>query len=635
MNSATWLDMVNLVAIFTIYAVSVNLIVGYAGIPAVIPTAFGAVGGYGAAYLVTVQGWSPVWALILGVAGGGLIGLVLSGPSLRLSMEYVILLTFAGAYVILGVIANIDALGGPAGIYVTKLEVFGHPFDGLGDYVPWLVGFAVLAYLLSRRMADSVHGLVLKGIREDPLAAAACGFNTVGARTSAFILSAALSGLAGGLHVLYIAVASPGVFGFTQGIMLVTMVIIGGLGRPIGPVVGAVLVTATPRLLENLGGFSEQQSAQVQQVVFGLLLIAIVILRPSGIVPELPTRLVRRRVRQAGLGPAGRAAPPPAGSGAPSREAPPGEAEFRENEVSEADLEVVSTVEVDPPDPGGPSGEPVVAVSARQLRKRFGGLVVADGFDFELPAGQVVGLVGPNGAGKTTLFNLLTGAVRADSGAVSIFGEPVTGRRVDQIVGHGLVRTFQEVRLFPALTVYENVLLGAARPRTASFWRTFLAPGAVRRETEDALDRAAAALRLVSMEQKAMEPASSLSFGEQKLVALARAVATDAKVLLLDEPAAGVGTDIAGQILELIAGLGQQGVTVLLVEHNLEVVREVATSVYYLEAGSIRAHGTYEELTSDPELAASYFGTVAEASLDTVPDPAPDPVSAASDRSVR
>jgi branched-chain amino acid transport system permease protein len=250
------------------------------------------------------------------------------------------------------------------------------------------------------------------------------------------------------------------------------------------------------------------------------------------------------------------------------------------------------------------------------VNKRFGGVVAANDVDLDLPPGIITTLVGPNGAGKTTLFNLLTGAVRPDSGAVTLFGEGVTGRRIDQIAGLGLVRTFQEVRLFPALTVYENVLLGAARPRTAALWRTILAPRPVHAETEDALDRAAAALRLVSMEHKAMETASALSFGEQKLVALARAVASDAKVLLLDEPAAGVGTDIARQILDLIAGLGRQGVTVLLVEHNLEVVREVATSVYYLEAGSIRAHGTYEELTSDPELTASYFGTVADAPIE-------------------
>lgn len=623
MNSATWIDMVNLVAIFTVYAVSVNLIVGYAGIPAVVPAAFGAVGGYASGYLVTVQGWSPVLALVAGVIGGGLIGLVLSGPSLRLSMEYVILLTFAGAYVILGVIANIPELGGPGGLFLPKLEVLGYSLDTLGSYVPWLVGIAALSYLISRRIADSLHGLVLKGIREDPLAAAACGFNTVSARTTTFVMSAALSGLAGGLHVLYIAVASPAVFGFTQGIILVTMVIVGGLGRPIGPVVGAVLVTATPRLLQNLGGFSEQQSAQVQQVIFGLLLIAVIMLRPAGIVAEIPSRLVRRRARREGF----MAAPAPEVGVCPApphgADASPGEAEVLVHEVSEVDLETVVVAADAEPDMtsvhGRAPGDVQIAISAKELRKKFGGLVVADGFDFELPTGGVVGLVGPNGAGKTTLFNLLSGAIRPDSGAVSLFGEDVTGRRADQIVGHGLVRTFQEVRLFPALTVYENVLLGAARPRTASLLRTLVAPRAVRTETQEALDRAAAALRLVSMEHKAMERASSLSFGEQKLVALARAVATDAKVLLLDEPAAGVGTEIARQILDLIAGLGRQGVTVLLVEHNLEVVREVATSVYYLEAGGIRAHGTYEELTSDPQLAASYFGTVAEVMPDAAP----------------
>jgi branched-chain amino acid transport system permease protein len=582
MNAAVWADVANLAAIYTIYAVSVNLLVGWAGIPAVVPTAFGAVGGYIAAWLVVSHNWPTPWAALAGLIAGGIVGLVLSGPSLLLSIEYVILLTVAAAYVIIGVLQNIPDFGGPGGLFVSNLTVFGEHLNGVDAYLPWLIGAAILAYLLVRWIGDSPFGIVLKGIREDELAVGACGFNTVRARTIAFTISTALAGFAGALYVFYEAVASPEAFSFTEGILVVTMVIIGGLGRTIGPVIGAVFIEATPRVLQNLAGFSASTSAELQQIIFGLLLVAIIILRPRGVLTERPSPIVRRAKAR-----------PAAAAGAAGIVSVASRA-------AQAQHEVVPT--------GPATAEPHSVLSARALRKRFGGLVVADGFDFDLPAGQIVGLVGPNGAGKTTLFNLLTGTLRADGGSVALFGRDITGRRIDQIVGFGLARSFQDVRLIPSLTALENVFLGAVDQRTTALWRSIVARRAVRRETAGALERAEAALETVSMRDKALVQSSTLSFGEQKLVALARTIATGADVLLLDEPAAGVGTAFAQKVLALIKQLGEEGKTILLVEHNLEVVRNVATSVYYLANGGIRAHGTYEELTSNPELAESYFG---------------------------
>jgi branched-chain amino acid transport system permease protein len=585
MNAAVWADVANLAAIYTIYAVSVNLLVGWAGIPAVVPTAFGAVGGYIAAWLVVSHSWPTPLAALAGLIAGGIVGLVLSGPSLLLSIEYVILLTVAAAYVIIGVLQNIPDFGGPGGLFVSNLTVFGEHLNGVDAYLPWLIGAAILAYLLVRWIGDSAFGIVLKGIREDELAVGACGFNTVRARTIAFTISTALAGFAGALDVFYEAVASPGGFSFTEGILVVTMVIIGGLGRTVGPVIGAVFIEATPRILQNLAGFSASTSAELQQIIFGLLLVGIIILRPRGVLTERPSPIVRRRK---------------AWRDRPAADAGAAGIVSVASRAAEAQPEVVP--------PGLATREPHSVLSARALRKRFGGLVVADGFDFDLPAGHIVGLVGPNGAGKTTLFNLLTGTLRADGGSVALFGRDITGRRIDQIVGFGMARSFQDVRLIPSLTALENVFLGAVDQRTTALWRSILARRAVRRETASALERAEAALETVSMRDKALVQSSTLSFGEQKLVALARTIATGANVLLLDEPAAGVGTAFAHKVLALIKQLGEEGKTILLVEHNLEVVRNVATSVYYLANGGIRAHGTYEELTSNPELAESYFG---------------------------
>jgi branched-chain amino acid transport system permease protein len=607
-NSEVWADVANLAAIFTIYAVAVNLLVGWAGVPAVVPTAFGGAGGYSAAWFASLHHVPAPLAALIALIVGAIIGLVLSDPSMRLTIEYVILLTVAAASVIVGVIEAVAAFGGQAGFYVTHLVAFGVHLDSVKSFLPFTVGLAVLSYLLVRWLGDSMYGIVLKGLREDELAVRASGFNTTRAKVAAFTISASLCGLAGALYVFYTGVAGPGSFGFTQGVLIVTMVIVGGLGRPFGPVIGAALVEVIPRLLQHVGGLSATTSAQLQQVAFGFGLIAIMMWRPTGILPEISSPIVRRYVKRAAkLHRASR------GSGPLTTAA------------VEADLADVAPTELHQL-PTADDGEPTMVLTAKALRKRFGGLVVADGFDFALPAGQIVGLVGPNGAGKTTLFNLLSGAIRPDSGSVSLFGKDVTGRQINKVVHNGMVRSFQEVRLSYGLTVLENVLLGAAQPKTVSLLRMIVAPRAVRREVATALDRAASALELVDLQGKPLEVAGNLSFGEQKLVALARVIATDAQVMLLDEPVAGVGTDIARSVLKLIGELGRQGRTILLVEHNLEVVRDVATSVYFLEAGGIRAHGTYEDLTSDPELAASYFGTVAtEVPAVTVP---PDPAAA-------
>jgi branched-chain amino acid transport system permease protein len=596
MTGEVWADVANLAAIFTIYATAVNLLIGWAGIPAVVPTAFGAAGGYVAAWLASAHHVSTPLAALIALLVGGLIGFILSGPSLRLTIEYVILLTVAAATVIVGVIQNIAAFGGQAGLYVTHLSAFGVNLNSVKSFLPFTIVLAVLSYLLVRWLGGSMYGVVLKGLREDELAVRASGFGTTRAKMAAFTISAAMSGLAGAIYVFYSAVASPGAFGFNQGVLIVTMVIVGGLGRPLGPVIGAILVELVPRLLQHVGGLSATVSAQLQQVAFGAALIAVMLLRPAGILPELPSPIVRRYVKKAAK--RGRLDANDLAKNVTATEV-------------QADLAELAPTEVHTLDGvAGEGGQPMV-LTARSLRKKFGGLVVADGFDFDLPAGQIVGLVGPNGAGKTTLFNLLTGAIRPDSGAVSLFGTDITGRQINKVVEQGMVRSFQDVRLSYGLTVLENVLLGAAEPKTTSLWRMIVAPGAVRREVSASLDRAIAALELVKLHTKPLELAGNLSFGEQKLVALARVIATDAQVLLLDEPAAGVGTEIARSILNLISDLGKQGRTILLVEHNLEVVRDVATSVYFLEAGTIRAHGSYEELTSNPELAASYFGTVA------------------------
>lgn len=575
-------EFICIASVFGIFAVSLNLLVGWTGIPAVAPTAFGALGGYLAAYLAIHNGMGFLPTLFFAVLASGVLGLLISATSLRLSIENVILLTVALGTIVLSVATSVPVLGGSNGLVnVPNAELFGATLDSSAEWIPVMVVVLAFTYAVTYVVGESGLGLTLKGVREDELAVRSVGLNPLPGKIAAFTISSAFAGLAGALLVYYNNVASPNSFGFNQGILIVTMIILGGLGRPIGPVAGAVLVAALPEVLEQVINLEPSQAALIQQIVYGLLLIAVMLFRPSGILPEKPLRVVRtyakKRLAAAGT-----------------------------HDGSIADIADDVEVEAAPEEVDG-HGRPLV-LSGTALRKRFGGLVVADGFDFELPGGEVIGLVGPNGAGKTTLFNLLTGVVPLDSGSVELLGRDVTLRSMDEMVRAGMARTFQDVRLFQGITLLENVLLGALEPRSISLWRTIFQQRAVRRETAAALDRAWAILERLNLEDKALIRGGKLSYGERKIAAIGRLMATDSQVMLLDEPAAGVGSELADAILRIITQLRREGRTILLVEHNLEVVRDVATSVFFMESGRIRAQGTYDELISDPALAASYFG---------------------------
>jgi branched-chain amino acid transport system permease protein len=246
---------------------------------------------------------------------------------------------------------------------------------------------------------------------------------------------------------------------------------------------------------------------------------------------------------------------------------------------------------------------------ARGLGKHFGGIRAAEDLSLALPRGQVTALVGPNGAGKTTVFNLLTGFLPPETGTVSLGERDVTGLAPWRAVRAGLARSFQDVRLFERMTVLDNVLVAIPGQPGERLGPLFLAPGRVRRAEHANRARALRYLAFVGLADRAFDVAGALSFGEQKLVALARLLATEADVLLLDEPASGVDPQWVGRILELIRQCARAGLTVCLVEHNLEAVTAVADHAYFMEAGRIIAEGRPEALMADTRLAEIYFGT--------------------------
>ncbi len=595
---------VNAIAIFAIFAMSLNLLLGYAGQVSVAHAAFGAVGGYSVAYLFLQHGVGLVPGLVVGVVLSAVVGLLVGLPALRLSTEFLILLTLAAQTIVIALVLTSSSLGGAYGLQgVSGLTLFGQALLLPSDLLPLLLVLAVAVYLLVRRMGESPYGRVLKGIREDEVACRSLGKNVFAYKLTVFAATAAMAGLAGGLLVLQNGLASPSLFSFDQSTAIIAMVILGGTGNLLGSIVGAtVLVLLTP-FFQNALNFAPEKAALWRLIAYGFVLVVVMLVRPQGLFPEGRTPLqmvrgLRRRPATAGDSVLVPTQTVTAGPGAPDLD---------------ADAHALTELSHHGKLPEGTGahaehGELVLAVTG--LTKRFGGITAAEDLSMELRAGTITALVGPNGAGKTTVFNLLTGAIRPDAGQITLHGKSIMGMRPDQVANLGMARSFQDVRVFPRLTARDNVMLAIQGQPGETTGGLFLHPGATRHAERDADRRAREWLSFVGMDSYADVPAGALAFGQQKLVALARVLATEADVVLLDEPASGIDQQWVEVMLGLIEELRAQGRTICIVEHNLHVVGRLADHTYFMELGRITAQGSFEQLTGEKRLAEAYFGTV-------------------------
>jgi branched-chain amino acid transport system permease protein len=587
-----WLDILNMTLIFSVFAMSLNLLTGYTGQVSVAHAAFGAIGGYMAAYLSAHAGCGFWVGLIAGSIAAGLVGLVVSLPALRLSPEYLILLTIAVSSIVLAIVGAVGALGGAYGMVADKPADLG---DWLGgqllfprQWVVFLLLVTALVYLFCERLGESAWGRVLRAIRDDEIAVRALGRDVFAFKVTVFTLTAAMAGLAGVLLFYYNQLASPSVYGFNVSLQIFAMTVFGGLGNLYGSILGAATLQLLQPLLEQVIRVDPGQAFLLQLVAYGVGLAVMMRVRPQGLIPE-------------GVSPFRWRSPAVAAAIALPAE-PRATAGFAETS------------------PGRCLPETILDV--RGLSKSFGGIVACRDLNIELKQGRIAALVGPNGAGKTTVFNLLTGAIRANSGSVRLRGQEIRGLTPDRIARLGMARSFQNLRLFPRLSALDNVMLGCREPNF-DLWRwprgakggenladLFLLPriaAAVERRNRE---NAHYWLKTVGLAQAAETPAGALSFGQQKLVSLARLMGADADVLLLDEPASGVDSRWVDTILELVTMMRNSGKTVCIVEHSLHVVEKLADTVFFMELGHITAQGQIAELTSDPRLAEAYFGTL-------------------------
>jgi branched-chain amino acid transport system permease protein len=602
------LSYVDQVLIFVCFALSLNLLQGYAGQVSVAHAAFGAVGGYTLGYLVLNSHMGASEALVIGTLGAAVVGGLVAFPALRLTTEWLILLTLAVQTIIISLVQTVSALGGTYGLQnISGLTIFGRQLAEPSDMFPFFAVLTALVYLVCWRMGESPYGRVLRGIREDEIACRALGKNVFLYKTLVFAVTAGMAGLAGAMQVINISVASPALFDFSQSSTIVAMVVIGGAGNLVGSIIGVMVLVLLGPLFEHVLNFGADAAALWRLIAFGVVLIVVLLVRPAGLFPDRTTRRLSKTLDRLKKQPEG-----------PSDFVP--HPDLEEMHVIEEHLRPEDKTTVMPravgivePSNGqngvasGARGDVVLTV--RGLTKRFGGITAAENLDMELRRGTITALVGPNGAGKTTVFNLLTGAIRPDSGEVILGGEDIVGMTPNQVANRGMARSFQNVRVFPRMSALENVMLGVQHqpgehfiPLFANIPRTIK----VEREVEE---RSREWLSFVGMADFADYAAGALAFGQQKLVALARVLATEAEVLLLDEPASGIDFQWVNVMLGLIEQIRAQGRTVCIVEHNLHVVERLADHTYFMELGRITAQGSFAELTTDQRLAEAYFGT--------------------------
>jgi len=598
---AYYVNTVNQALILIMFALSLNLLMGYAGQLSMAHAALGACGGYVAVYLAYYHGYGFLPSMLLGTAATLLVGIIISIPAMRLAPEYMVLMTIALASAIVAAIFAYTPLGGSRGFATgsppVPMSLFGVDLVSPAQRLPVFAAIAAVIFAVCWRLGESPFGRVLKGLREDAVAVRALGKNTIRFNVITFAVTSAMAGAAGATLAWDALIVAPAMYNFNINTTIITAVVLGGLGNPLGPVVGAVAASLFRPLFERFVHLDLSILHILRWMLYGVLLVAVFRLRPQGLAPEGSSirrwwQLGRPRRRDLRETAKDRCRNPEEGGMPSGRPARP------------------EVIVAQPGRPKESTSSDGCALKMRGLVKSFGGLKAVNGLDLDLPGGQITALIGPNGAGKTTLFNLVTGALPLDKGEVYLWGREITGFTPDRVAGLGMVRSFQDVRLIHRMTVLQNVMLAVPNHPGEDIVPLFFRPKTVRRFERRAEEEARRYLDFVGLGDKASALVGELGYGEQKLTSLARILATESAVLLLDEPASGIDRAWLERTLEVILRLPQLGKTVMIVEHNLEVVRALAAKVYFLEQGKITASGTMEELVGQKRLAEVYFGRI-------------------------
>jgi branched-chain amino acid transport system permease protein len=587
---------VNITGLFCLTIVGLDLLTGIAGQVSLGQAGFMAIGGYTSAILAVNYGVPTLVGLIAGACGSALAAAVLGLVCGRLRGMYLAIITLAFGILVEALASGLNITGGPSGIAgIPPFSVAGFAFDTDNRmfYLVWPL--VAVALVLSANLVRSNRGRILRAMHGDQVGARSLGLHITRAKVAVFIISACMASISGSLYASYFRFLSPDQVGSAQSLTLITMLAIGGMGTLFGPLIGVALLTYLPLVSQSFANYS--------MLVTGVLLVVFLRYLPAGIWGGALEGVTRARSRWGGrvalperLRFPFRAADPGAASAGVSQATADGEA------TAGGEAALASAAAAD----GGHSGAP--ALEVRGLSKSFGGVGAVVDVSFSVPQGSLTALIGPNGAGKSTVFNLVTSLYRPDSGEVILRGQPVTGLRSDRITRLGLFRTFQTARVFPQLSVLDNVLVGGYRLGRAGYLAQSLRLRRSRREETQMEARARRLLGVLGLADRADERAGVLPLAGQKYLELARALMARPGVVLFDEPAAGMNDAETAELGMILRAIRDTGHTVVVVEHNMSLVMGVCDQVVVMDAGRVIAAGPPQAVQTDPVVISAYFG---------------------------
>jgi ABC-type branched-subunit amino acid transport system ATPase component/ABC-type branched-subunit amino acid transport system permease subunit len=563
-----WIVLADNIGLSALVAMGLVLLTGVGGLTSFGQAAFCGFGAYTTAVLTTAYGVSPWLTLPASLIVSGAAAVVLGLVTVRLSGHYLPLGTIAWGLGLFYLFSKLEFLGrndGISGIPPLSIGTLKMIDPGTIYFAIWTA--VLIAALLTMNLLDSRIGRAIRALRRGHVAAEAFGVQTPRTKLLVFIYAAVLAGLSGWLYAHFQRAINPTPFGVQTGIEYLFIAVVGGAGYVWGGVLGAAIVVILKEVLQSYLPLLLHGEGQLETIVFGILLVALLQLAPQGVWPWLMSRLPFR----------------------PARKHP-------------------YTSLALPPRTRAP-GSPSVLLEVDKARKQFGGVIAVNDVSFDVQAREIVALIGPNGAGKSTTFNLITGVLRATSGSLSVLGRKIHNVAPQEIVRLGISRTFQHVKLVPDMTVLENVAIGAHQRGHAGTLSSMFRLD--RADEARLLAEAARQIDRVGLTEQIDQPAGSLSLGQQRIVEIARALCADPMLLLLDEPAAGLRHMEKQQLAALLRELRDGGMSVLLVEHDMGFVMDLADRVVVLDFGTKIAEGAPAAIKSNPEVIKAYLGVAA------------------------